>query len=81
MGAVATYEVSQVTVRLSDPNWLLVGLLTCLALMGIWRRYDVRQHAAEILKRLEAGTMPCDGAWPDERVSVFRRWIESAMSD
>jgi Ca-activated chloride channel family protein len=33
-------------VRLSDPNWLLVGLLTCLALIGIWSRYDVRQHAA-----------------------------------
>ena len=32
--------------RLSDPNWLLVGLLTCLALIGIWSRYDVRQHAA-----------------------------------
>jgi hypothetical protein len=32
-------------VRLSDPNWLLVGVLTCLALIGIWRRYDVRQFA------------------------------------
>jgi Ca-activated chloride channel family protein len=33
-------------VRLSDPKWLLVGVLTCLALIVIWRRYDVRQYAA-----------------------------------
>ena len=32
--------------RLSDPNWLLVGVLTCLALIAIWRRYDARQYAA-----------------------------------
>ena len=46
LGAVATYEVSQITVRFSDPYWLLAGLLTCLVLIGIWRGYDVRQHAA-----------------------------------
>jgi Ca-activated chloride channel homolog len=33
-------------VRLSNSNWLLVGLLACVALIGIWRRYDVRQYAA-----------------------------------
>ena len=32
--------------RFSDPYWLLAGLLTCIVLIGIWRRYDVRQHAA-----------------------------------
>jgi hypothetical protein len=21
--------------------------------------------------------MPCDGAWPPERVAVFRRWVEA----
>jgi len=20
--------------------------------------------------------MPCDGAWPDDRIAVFARWIE-----
>src|SRR5579859_4179777 len=40
----------------------------------LWSLSDVRHHAAEILKRLEGGTMPCDGAWPAERVSVFRSW-------
>jgi hypothetical protein len=23
------------------------------------------------------GTMPCDGAWPPEKIEVFRRWTES----
>ena len=27
--------------------------------------------------RIEAGTMPCDGAWPAERVAVFRQWIDA----
>jgi CDGSH-type Zn-finger protein/truncated hemoglobin YjbI len=36
---------------------------------------DVRQHAKGILDRLRAGTMPCDGAWPDEQVELFQRWV------
>ena len=29
---------------------------------------DVREHAEEIHVRLADGTMPCDGAWPEEKV-------------
>ena len=29
------------------------------------------------LDRLETGSMPCDGAWPAERIAVFRRWIHA----
>jgi hypothetical protein len=47
----------------------------------LWSVSDVRQHAAAILKRLENGTMPCDGRWPEERVNVFRSWVQSAMAD
>ena len=43
----------------------------------LWAHADVQAHAADILDRLRAGTMPCDGAWPPERVDVFRRWTES----
>jgi CDGSH-type Zn-finger protein/truncated hemoglobin YjbI len=43
----------------------------------LWAYDDVVRHAAEILRRLENGTMPCDGAWPKERVDTFRRWVES----
>jgi truncated hemoglobin YjbI len=36
---------------------------------------DVSTHADAILERLKTGTMPCDGAWPAERIEVFERWV------
>jgi hypothetical protein len=41
----------------------------------LWSLDDVSEHAAAILGQLEGGTMPCDGAWPADRVDVFRRWL------
>lgn len=38
---------------------------------------EVSDNANAILRRLRSGTMPCDGAWPTERVDLFARWIES----
>ena len=43
----------------------------------LWSLEDVSTHADAILQRLDAGTMPCDGAWPAERVAVFRRWTDA----
>jgi len=43
----------------------------------LWSYDDVSQHADAILARLQAGTMPCDGSWPQTRVDVFQRWAES----
>jgi truncated hemoglobin YjbI len=43
----------------------------------LWSHEDVAAHADAILGRLRAGSMPCDGAWPEEKVEVFARWIES----
>jgi hypothetical protein len=43
----------------------------------LWSLGDVSTNADAILQRLAAGTMPCDGAWPAERVAVFRRWIDA----
>ena len=43
----------------------------------LWDHDDVSQNADAILDRLKAGTMPCDGAWPADRVAVFRRWIDA----
>ena len=37
---------------------------------------DVQQHATAILDRLRAGSMPCDGAWPDQQIDLFRRWVD-----
>jgi hypothetical protein len=43
----------------------------------LWSLADVSTYADAILQRLEAGTMPCDGAWPAERVAIFRRWRDA----
>jgi hypothetical protein len=43
----------------------------------LWSPEDVSAHADAILDRLETGTMPCDGAWPANRIAVFRRWIHA----
>jgi CDGSH-type Zn-finger protein/truncated hemoglobin YjbI len=43
----------------------------------LWSADDVQAHAADILDRLRNGTMPCDGAWPEEKTSLFQRWTES----
>jgi hypothetical protein len=37
---------------------------------------DVRAHADAIYDQLAGGTMPCDGAWPAERVALFREWMD-----
>ena len=38
---------------------------------------DVSQHAEAILAQLQAGTMPCAGAWPQQQIDVFSRWAEA----
>jgi hypothetical protein len=42
----------------------------------LWSYDDVREAAPRILAKLEDGTMPCDGAWPEAQVELFRRWVE-----
>ena len=43
----------------------------------LWSYDDVSAHAEAILGRLEAGTMPCDSAWPADRIATFRSWIDA----
>jgi hypothetical protein len=43
----------------------------------LWSQEDVAQNSDAILERLRNGTMPCDGAWPDEQVGVFQSWVEA----
>jgi hypothetical protein len=38
---------------------------------------DVRANSDRILAKLSAGLMPCDGAWPPERVELFRSWVDA----
>ena len=46
----------------------------------LWSHADVKQHAEGVLARLEDGSMPCDGAWPQEKIDAFRRWTETGLN-
>jgi hypothetical protein len=40
---------------------------------------DVKANSARILEKLSDGSMPCDGAWPQADVDLFRSWIDGGM--
>jgi len=41
---------------------------------------DVSQHADDILTRLQQGSMPCDGAWSEDRLTTFKRWVDAGKN-
>jgi hypothetical protein len=41
---------------------------------------DVKARAQAIYNVLTEGSMPCDGAWPEERIALFKRWIDEEMA-
>jgi CDGSH-type Zn-finger protein/truncated hemoglobin YjbI len=45
----------------------------------LWSYDDAKAHARDILERVQSGSMPCDGAWPPEKVDTFQRWVASEM--
>lgn len=55
------------------------GSMLRVAQFDLWKREDVAEHSQDILKRLQDGSMPCDQAWPDDQIAVFRRWVEAGM--
>jgi hypothetical protein len=40
---------------------------------------DVKARAQEIYARLEDGSMPCDGPWPEDQLARFKRWMDDGM--
>ncbi|MDQ2759811.1 MAG: CDGSH iron-sulfur domain-containing protein [Actinomycetota bacterium] len=46
----------------------------------LWAFDEVKVNADAILERLRNGSMPCDGAWPSEKIEVFERWVQTGMS-
>jgi hypothetical protein len=46
----------------------------------LWSLDDVKVHASAIVAQLRAGTMPCDGAWPADRVDVLQKWVDTGES-
>ena len=41
---------------------------------------DVKERAAEIYEALAKGSMPCDEAWPKERVELFKQWMDEGFA-
>jgi hypothetical protein len=41
---------------------------------------DVKNNAAAIHERLADGSMPCDEPWSQERIALFRQWIDEGSS-
>jgi hypothetical protein len=51
-----------------------------LKMFDLWSYADVRTHAPQIAEQLQAGTMPCDGAWSADDVMKFTDWISSGTN-
>jgi CDGSH-type Zn-finger protein/truncated hemoglobin YjbI len=45
----------------------------------LWNYEDVKRYADGILERLQNGSMPCDAAWPHDKIDVFERWRRAGM--
>ncbi len=52
-----------------------------LIVFDLWDVEAVREHAESILAQVESGRMPCYGAWPEDRVQLFRRWMDGGMQE
>jgi len=46
----------------------------------LWSYADVRARADDIGARLRDGSMPCDGAWNEDQIAVFERWIDGGLA-
>ena len=44
------------------------------------RYEDVKSNAQGIYERVADGSMPCDGAWPADRMALFRRWVDEGSA-
>ncbi len=41
---------------------------------------EVKAKAEAVYSRLSDGSMPCDGAWPEDRITLFKRWMDEGMA-
>lgn len=54
--------------------------MTSIRHFDLYSYDDVRKWSKAILEQLERGLMPKDGAWPAEKVEIFRVWTTSGMA-
>ena len=47
-----------------------------LRMLDLWAHADVVEWADRIDLKLTSGLMPCDGAWVQSQIDLFKRWID-----
>jgi hypothetical protein len=47
----------------------------------LWSYGDVSANAGDILRAVRAGVMPCDGAWPGDRVDLLDHWVRAGTPE
>jgi len=47
-----------------------------LQAFDLWSFDDVTANGDRILGAVSAGSMPCDGPWPSDKVDLLKRWID-----
>ena len=46
-----------------------------LKAFDLWSYGDVVARQDAVLEQLRSGSMPCDGAWPADKVALFADWV------
>jgi hypothetical protein len=41
---------------------------------------DVKEKSQHVLAAVVGGKIPCDGAWPADRVALFKKWMGDGMA-
>jgi len=52
-----------------------------LGFFDLWSYKDVSANADAILAAVSGGSMPCDAAWPSEKVDLLQRWVDEGMPE
>ena len=47
----------------------------------LWSFDHVSVYSGPIFDAVSAGSMPCDGPWPSDKVELLRRWIEDGKPE
>ena len=47
----------------------------------LWDYTDVRDHADDIVERIQDGSMPCDEPWSEDRAALIARWVDAGMPE
>ena len=76
---MTTQESTPSFARDIKPLFRMRDRLTMRWKFDLGNYHDVSKYSQAILERLSNGSMPCDGKWPEEHITLFRRWVEAGM--